>query len=136
METLIDQIRASLADDATDDAHQTGVAACRTILAALEARRPSARSVGDLPALVALRTTPRMQLLDHVIAKLRTMQPEPQSSSLAIAPLIGALRGMSLDQILELGLTKLQAAMASPRSAGLPAGTRVIKLPPTVRSPR
>ena len=136
METLIDQIRAALADDANDDAHQAGATACRSVLASLEAKRPSVRSVGELPALMALRTTPRVQLLDHVIAKLRAMQPEPASSSLAIAPLIGALRGMSLDQILELGLNKLQAAMASPSSPGLPPGTRVIKLPPTVRSPR
>ena len=151
MDTLIDQIRAALADDATDDAQQAGAAACRAILATLEARRPKResetattntaappRSLGDLPALVALRAMPREQILDHVIAKLRAVQPDAQAAPLAISSVIGALRGMSLDQVLELGLAKLQAAL-TPRAAptpGLPPGTRVIRLPPVERRPR
>lgn len=150
METFIDQIRAAVADDANDDAQQAGATACRAILAALEARRPKResepattskgappRSLGDLPALVALRAMPRDQILDHVIAKLRAVQPDAQAAPHAISSVVGALRGMSLDQVLELGLANLQTALTPSTAApGMPPGTRVIHLAPTPRRPR
>jgi hypothetical protein len=159
METLIDQIRAAVADGATDDAQQAGANACRSILAALDARhatnevsasansapsavpstaapsapRPASApcTVGELPALVAIRAVPRGQILDYVIEKLRALQPEAQASA-TLTSAIGALRNLSLDQLVDLGVAKLHTALA-PRPAiapALPEGTRVIRLAP------
>lgn len=155
MDTYIDQVRAALADDASDDAHQAGATACRAILAAIDARRattagsneagratppiapptppqsPASRTIGDLPALVAIRAATREQILDHVIARLKALQPQPQTGA-SITSVISAFRNLSLDQILDLGLARLQAALA-PRPAlapTLPDGARVIRLAP------
>jgi hypothetical protein len=133
METLIDQIRAALADGASDETKQLGAAACRSALAAIEptsatAPTPAApapmHSLGAMPALAALRA-PREQVLDHVIARLRALQPDA-AGAVGIATALGALRTLSLDQVLDLGLAKLRTALAPT----LPEGTRVIHLAP------
>ena len=155
MENFIDQIRASVADDATDDAQQAGSTACRAILAAIETKRaargassepsrlasPTAppstapRTLGDLPALVAMRAASRGQILDHVIQRLKALQPEAQASP-SVVQMIGAFRNLSLDQLLDVGIAKLQTALAptSTPIPRLPEGTRVIHLAPQPRT--
>ena len=136
MDTLIDQIRASLADDASEDAHHAGVAACRKILAALDAKRPGTATptptppptIGQLPALAAFRM-PRAQLLDFVIAKLQALQPEATATP-ALGTAITALRSLSLDQAVELGIAKLRTAFAPQPMPGASPGSRVIHLAP------
>ncbi len=171
MDSFIDQIRAAVAADATDDTHQAGASACRSILAALDAKQaardvssapsasappppattpppavrpraaapttPAPRSVGDLPALVAIRAVPRGQILDYVIDKLRALQPEAQTGPAAFTSAIGALRNLSLDQVVDLGVAKLHTALARPAARHVPAlpdGTRVIHLAPHPRA--
>lgn len=80
METVIDAIRAALADDATPEARAAGVAACRSVLAALEpppaattAAMPDASRIANVVA--ALQGAGPDQLLDLAIAKLRTALP-------------------------------------------------------------
>jgi hypothetical protein len=83
MENVLDAIRASVAADATPEAKAAGIAACRAVLAALGASAgeplaaPRPIDVGPTAqALAALiRSTPPDQLLDLLIAKLRTAVP-------------------------------------------------------------
>lgn len=137
MDTLIDQIRAALADGANDETKQLGAAACRSALAAIEpapATEPvpapptPMRSLGAMPALAALRA-PREQILDHVIARLRALQPDA-GGAVGIATALGALRTLSLDQVLDLSLAKLRNALTPAPAPTLPEGTRVIHLAP------
>jgi hypothetical protein len=77
MDTLIDAIRAALADGATDDTKRAGANACRAILAALDAE-PGASLAPAAPAINATMITAlgRMdlnQLLDVAIARLRVL---------------------------------------------------------------
>ena len=98
MDTLIDSIRAAVADGATDDAKAAGAVACRAILAALEAQSgqplagaasamaaPIASSIGN--AFSALRAVPPDQLLDVVIAKLRAKLPADAALASATRPI-------------------------------------------------
>jgi hypothetical protein len=78
METIVETIRAALADDATPDARAAGVAACRAILAKLEPPSPPAPAapMPNIAGIVgALRNVPPNQLLDLAIAKLRGSLP-------------------------------------------------------------
>lgn len=81
MDTLIDAIRLSIANDASVEARTAGVHACRTILAALEAKAgeplaPTPVAATPLQAIVgALRTMPLDQLLDLAITKLTAVLP-------------------------------------------------------------
>src|SRR5262245_20336165 len=90
METLIDAIRAAISDGAPPEARTAGASACRTILAALEAKAgqpiaaptPVSQSPATAPPIAAigaaLRGLPADQLLDLAIAKLRAMVPADQ----------------------------------------------------------
>lgn len=78
METLIDQIRASLAEGAADDVKLAGAHACRTILAALDAQPGQPLAVASAnanaaPVLAAIGKMDLNQLLDLVIARLRAV---------------------------------------------------------------
>jgi len=79
MENVIEAVRGALAPDATPEAKAAGVAACRAILAALEAT--PGQSFAAVPASPAgaiagmLRGMPPEQLLDLAIAKLRAALP-------------------------------------------------------------
>src|SRR5256885_16844697 len=83
MEELLTSIRNALAADATPELRGAGVAACRTILAALEATPGEPyKAVGVVPdasaiasAVAALRGVPPDKLLDLAIAKLRAALP-------------------------------------------------------------
>jgi hypothetical protein len=82
METLIDAIRAAVAPGASAEARAAGAQACRTILAALEAKpgeplaAPTPAATTPVQAIVgALRTMPLDQLLDLTIAKLTAALP-------------------------------------------------------------
>jgi hypothetical protein len=87
METQLDAIRAAVAADATEEAKAAGVAACRTILGALEARphEPlvAAKQPADLiaAAVSLMRSVPAEQLLDLMIARLRAALPADQAVS-------------------------------------------------------
>src|SRR5262245_51019284 len=91
MDALIDNIRAALANDASDEAKATGVAACRSILAAILPAAPGPHQApgNNAPTLPAntiaaaaatLRGVPIEQLLDLAIAKLRPLVP-PETAS-------------------------------------------------------
>ena len=82
MESLIETIRTAVAPDATAETRAAGAHACRTILAALDAKpgEPMAAAVAPQPLQIAtivsaLRDMPTDQLLDLAIARLRTMLP-------------------------------------------------------------
>lgn len=80
METLIDAIRSAVAASASAETRATGAQACRTILAALEAKP------GESLASVPVPTSP----LQAIIGAFRTMSPD-QLMDLAIAKLKTAL---------------------------------------------
>lgn len=81
MEQLLETIRAATAADASDEAKAAGATACRTLLAALEAKagEPLAAQVAasnPVHAIVgALKHTPPEQLLDLAIARLKAALP-------------------------------------------------------------
>lgn len=81
MDTLIDQIRAAIADDATPEARANGATACRTILAALDAKGGEPLATPPTPitplqaVVAALSSTPPEQLLDLAITKLKAALP-------------------------------------------------------------
>ncbi len=81
MDQLIDSIRAAIAEGADDTTKQAGASACRAILAALEARHgeplapPQAAASPIATTFAALRGVQPDQLLDLVIAKLRSKLP-------------------------------------------------------------
>src|SRR5262245_4634364 len=104
MDTLIEHIRAAIADDATNETRTTGANACRTILAALEARPGEPLASAQAPTtplqavLSALSNTPPEQLLDLAITKLKAalpagteVQPAPRLN-LPLLP-VSTLRG-------------------------------------------
>jgi hypothetical protein len=91
MDELLESIRTAVATDASDEARTAGAAACRTLVSVLEAKAgeplalpvPSAQPTTTVAAVVtALRGMPPDQLLDLLIAKLRTIvPPERQPAS-------------------------------------------------------
>jgi hypothetical protein len=79
IDTMIDSIRAAVADGPTAEARAAGIAACRSLLAALEpppAVQPDPAPQIPIAAIAsALRGANPDQLLDLAIAKLRTLVP-------------------------------------------------------------
>lgn len=81
MDKLLESIRAAIATDASAQSRGAGAAACRTILAALEATPgqtldASPVNASQIASVVgALRGLPPDQLLDLAIAKLRAALP-------------------------------------------------------------
>jgi len=74
MDALIDQIRAALAPDASDEARSAAVTACDTIANAFAANEPPpANPIAEVAK--TLRGIPAEQLLDMAIAKLRAALP-------------------------------------------------------------
>jgi hypothetical protein len=107
MENVIEAIQAAVAADATQEARVAGIAACRTILAALEGRagEPMVSAAPLNPSAIAniiatLRGVPADQLLDLAITKLRAALPagadvahvEPLKFHLVPAPMLGGPR--------------------------------------------
>ncbi|MBV8758633.1 MAG: hypothetical protein JO257_15205 [Deltaproteobacteria bacterium] len=94
MEAVIDAIRAAVAPGATAEAKAAGIAACRAILAALDATPgiavgASPVTASPVAAMVGvLRGMPAEQLLDLAIARVRAALPAdvqvPQAKRLAI----------------------------------------------------
>ena len=84
MENVIEAIRASLAADATPEAREAGIQACRAVLAALGAKpgeqlgAPRQIDVGPTAHAIAavIRSTPPDQLMDLLITKLRGAVPD------------------------------------------------------------
>ena len=83
MDNLIESIRAAIAQDASPEARVIGMAACRAILASLDA-------------------TPGQPL-----APAAVVTPSPA----AIAQAVAAFRGVPADQLLEIAIGKLRAAL-------------------------
>jgi hypothetical protein len=82
-ESLLASIRAAIADGAPDDARAAGAHACRTLLGVLDAQpnAPIAAPASPIATTVAaLRGLPADQLLDLMIAKLRTLVPVDAAS--------------------------------------------------------
>lgn len=84
MTELLDSIHAAVTADATPEARAAGIAACRTILSALEATQ-------DAPLVSAT----------------------PINAS-RIASIVGALRGIPAEQLLDLAIGSLSCSMPSP----------------------
>lgn len=88
MELLLDTIRAAVAADATAEVKASGASACRTILAALEAKQgeplraatPSSATHSIVAAVSMLRGVPVDQLLDLAITRLRAALPESETA--------------------------------------------------------
>lgn len=85
MNNVIEAIQVALAPDASAEARAAGVAACRAVLAALEAVPGEAFTATPIPGtpqtpqvaniVSMLRAVPPDQLLDLAIAKLRAALP-------------------------------------------------------------
>lgn len=81
MENVIEAIRAAIAPDATAEAKNAGVAACRAIITALDANPGEPLAAPVVPSspvvamVAALRGVPVDQLLDLAIARLRSALP-------------------------------------------------------------
>lgn len=81
MEQLLEAIRAATAPDASDETRAAGANACRTLLAALEAKpgQPLAATptaTNPIEAAVSVfRGMPAEQLLDLAIARLKAALP-------------------------------------------------------------
>src|SRR5690349_9083491 len=91
MDTLIESIRAAIANDATAEARGVGASACRAILAALEAKpgEPIAPVAPVSPVAqigAVLRGMPVDQLLDLAIARLRAAVP-PGAEPVSVQPI-------------------------------------------------
>jgi hypothetical protein len=85
MDRLIEAIRAATAADANDETRAAGASACRTMLAALEAKpgeplAPAPVTTDPIQTAVGvLRGLPPEQLLDLAIARLKAaLPPETQ----------------------------------------------------------
>ncbi len=90
METMIDSIRAAVAEGATPEERATGAQACRTILAALEAEAGKAIALPGAPAVGPLAGISPDQALDLLIARLSAIaekQPAAPSAKPATTPL-------------------------------------------------
>ena len=83
MNELIEAIRLAVADGASDDARAAGVSACRTILAALDARAGEPLAAPGAPpiaaAVAAFRGMSPDQLLDLAIARLKAALPSSET---------------------------------------------------------
>lgn len=86
METLLEQIKAAVGPDATQEARAAGVHACRTILAALAT--PPGEPLVQTPVPAA-----------------------PQIPASAIRAAVTVLRGMPVDQLLDLAIARVRAAV-------------------------
>jgi hypothetical protein len=73
MTELIEAIRAAVADGATPEQKAAGADACRTILTALDVKPGQPFAVPGVPRPGPLSGLPAEQLLDLVIARLRSM---------------------------------------------------------------
>lgn len=103
MDKLIDTIRAAVIDGTSLEARAAGAAACRAILAALESE-PGQTVATQLAAPTSNTTLPAFaqldadQVLELVIAKLRSMQPEnvtlPATTARFHVPLVPTPRGL------------------------------------------
>jgi hypothetical protein len=81
MEKLIESIRVAVAAGATAETKAAGAAACRTILAALEAEPGKALTLPGAPAASPLAGMDPTQVVDLLIAKLRAAAPaEPANA--------------------------------------------------------
>ncbi|HTR56469.1 MAG TPA: hypothetical protein VMJ10_37605 [Kofleriaceae bacterium] len=81
MDDLIEAIRTAVATDATPEARAAGARACRALLSAFEPSEvaPPAEVAVPSPPIAtlvsAVRGMPAEQVMDLLIAKLRTMVP-------------------------------------------------------------
>ena len=87
MDKFIETIRSAVAEDSTTEAKQAGAQACRAILAALEAQPGQALAIVPMVAPGPLVGADIGQVLDLLIAKLRTMQPDQAAAPPATAAL-------------------------------------------------
>lgn len=87
MDNLLESIRVALSTDANDETRAAGAHACRTILAALDAK------AGEAMTPAASDTA------------------APSASAEPIAQVVAALRGVPAEQLLDLAITRLRAAL-------------------------
>jgi hypothetical protein len=87
-DSLIESIRLAVSDGADDAARAAGANACRALLAILAPQPTEPAAPPPPPSLPiaaiaqAIRSVPRDQLADLLIAKLRTLVPEgPQAAA-------------------------------------------------------
>lgn len=74
MEDLVEKIRCALANSASTDDRRSGAAACRLVLAALEAEQGSPMTLpGEASRAPTIANIQPDQFFDLLIAKLKTM---------------------------------------------------------------
>ena len=98
MEATLDIIRIACSDTATAEQKEAGTTACRAVLAALEngvvaapAAASSKPAPPPLPAVGQVTPPPADQLLDVVIARLRSMLPADAHTAASAAAFRPAL---------------------------------------------
>jgi hypothetical protein len=103
MDDLLEAIRAAVTAGAAPEARAAGAAACRSILAALDA-------TSGQPMVTAA----------------------PASPAPAIANIVSALRGVPPDQLLDLAIAKLRAALPAGVDVARPAplNFNIVPIPP------
>lgn len=90
MQELIEAIRVAIASDANTEQKVTGVQACRTILAALDAEPGKPIVLPGTPLPAATSRVSVDQILDLMIARLATIATAREAEPTpAIAPLRG-----------------------------------------------
>ena len=107
MENLIETIRAATTTEATDAERAAAAQACRTLLAALEAK------AGEPLA------APQPAVEPQSLAMQAPVSAPPQAAAMHM--IASALRGMQPDQLLDLAIARLRAAV--------PAGADVASVP-------
>lgn len=85
MEEMIDAIRAAVAEGATPEAKTSGVRACRTIAAALEAEGGKPITLPGIPATNPLAGILSPPTLDLLIAHLRNLADDRDKQRAAAA---------------------------------------------------
>lgn len=119
METLIETIRSAIADNASDDARAAGADACRTLLAALDAKAGEATTPMIPAAPGCSNDTPNPAAPPVATAVSNAIQSTDPAQ---IANVISALRGIPVDELLDLAIARMRAA--------LPAGVETPRVEP------
>ncbi len=116
MQSQMDAIRAAVAADATAEQKAHGAAACRAILAALEAEAGKPIAMPGAPAPHPLAGIDPGQALDLLIARLTAVLPKEDAKATA-APAAPDPRGL---RIAFVAPTRRPAAPATARPSRTP----------------
>lgn len=136
MDSYIEAIRLAIQPGATDEAKQSGIHACRAILAALEpaSGEPPLSPDASAPRPTEPAATPAPMPDAATAAAHPPMPPAPAPAAASpsmpeLGALIGALRGMPPEQLLDLAIARLRAALPAGSTAPTAAPVRFHLVP-------